>query len=41
MTWTELYIALGIPLQMVLLAWGLVLGLSWWDGYERRRNRKP
>jgi hypothetical protein len=40
-TWLELYVAVGIPLQMVALGWGLVFGLEWWDGYERRRNRKP
>lgn len=37
MTWFAWYVAIGIPAQMALLAWGLV----WWDGYERRRNRKP
>lgn len=34
MTWFAWYVALGVPAQMALLAWGLI----WWDGYQRRKG---
>ena len=37
MNWFAWYVGLGIPVLLVLMAWGL----SWWDGYERRRDGHP
>lgn len=39
MTWFELYLALGAPLQIVLLCLAMVWGIDKWDDYARR-NRK-
>lgn len=36
MTWLFWYVAIGIPVQMILLA----LALDWWDGYSRRRAER-